>query len=313
MERRLGAQLNRSPIAIAEARGGISSGLAASLAGDVPVSNIQIQEARMRKLSLLPLTLFVVVASTSALADVTQLHVGDKLGRAYLLKPGIHRYTRYTITPDGHRKTIDVWTREISYEMQDGRRSLHIRQQWDEVSPAAVLVQDSFFEPDTLRPLTHINRVTRDGKTLIGGYRFLPDKIVGMDELPDNSRKDFLQTSAEPAYNWVTDMEFLQALPLANGYTVNINFYDPPQKAPARYIYAVTGSDKIAEPDGSTINCWVVAHSFKAEDGSDGFSRYWFAKKTQVLIREEVKTADGNVLVKTLLNPESGDAVLPSA
>ena len=268
----------------------------------------------MRRLSLIVLVLSApLIAGINAFADVTLLHVGDKLGRAHLLKPGIHRYTRYTITPEGHRKAIDVWSREISYEVQDGRRVLHIHQQWDEISPVTVLIQDSFFEPDTLRPLTHIKRVMFDGKTIIGGYRFLPDKIVGMDELPDNSRKGFLQVSPEPTYNWETDMEFLQALPLADGYSVNVDFYDPAQKPPARYVYSVTGSDKIAEPDGSTIDCWVVSHSFKAEDGSDGSSRYWFAKKTQVLIREEVRTADGNVLVKTLLNPESGDVSAGSA
>jgi hypothetical protein len=257
--------------------------------------------------------LSAIVINSYACAEVTVLHVGDKLARADLLKPGIHRYTRYTITPDGHRKSIDVWSREISYELQDGRRVLHIHQQWDEISPVTVLVQDSFFEPDTFRPLTHIRRVMFDGKTVVGGYRFLPDKIVGMDELPDNSRKDFVQAASEPTYNWETDMEFLQALPLAKGYSVNVDFYDPAQKPPARYVYSVTGSDTIAEPDGGSIDCWVVAHSFKAEDGSDGFSRYWFAKKTQILLREEVKTADGNILIKTLLNPESSDAATPSA
>ena len=247
----------------------------------------------------------VILAGSHAFADVTVLHVGDKLARAYLLKPGIHRYARYTITPDGHRNAIDVWSREIRYEVEDGRRLLHIHQQWDEISPATVLIQDSWFEPDTLRPLTHIKRVMFDGKTLIGGYRFLPDKIVGMDELADNSRKGFLQASAEPTYNWVTDMEFLQALPLAEGYTASIDFYDPGQDAPDRYTYTVTGSDKIAQADGSAIDCWVVAHSFKSDKGS---SRFWFAKKTQVLVREEATTPDGNVLVKTLLNPEGGDA-----
>ena len=148
-----------------------------------------------------------------------------------------------------------------------------------------------------------------DGKTVVGGYRFLPDKIVGMDELPDNSRKDFVQAASEPTYNWETDMEFLQALPLTNGYTVNVNFYDPAQKPPARYLYSVTGSDKIAEPNGSTIDCWIVSHSFKAEDGSDGSSRFWSRQaKHRCWCAREVKTADGNVLVKTLLNPESGDA-----
>jgi hypothetical protein len=252
----------------------------------------------------------VLMANTHALADVTVLHVGDKLSRAYLLNPGVHRYTRYTITPDGHRSTIDVWSREISYEIKEGRPVLHLHQQWDEVAPPTTLIQDSWFEPETLRPLTHVKKMFRDGKITLGGYRFLPDKIVGMDELADNLRKDFLQSSPEPAYNWEADMEFLQALPLGDGYAANIDFYDPAQDPPARYTYTVTGSDIIAMPDGSQIDCWVVAIDFKAENAS---SRFWFAKKTQLLMREEVRTADGKLLVKTLLNPESGDSTTHSS
>jgi hypothetical protein len=268
-------------------------------------------EARLSKSILFAIiSSYLLMANNRALADVTVLHVGDKLSRAYLLKPGVHRYTRYTITPDGHRNTIDVWSREISYETKEGRAVLHIHQQWDEVAPVATLIQDSWFEPDTLRPLTHIKKVVRDGKTTIGGYRFMPDKIVGMDELPDNSRKGFLQISPEPTNNWETDMEFLQALPLGDGYAANINFYDPALDPPARYTYTVTGSDSIAAPDGSQIDCWVVAIDFKTDNAS---SRFWFAKKTQILMREEVRTADGNVLVKTLLNPESGDSTIHSS
>jgi hypothetical protein len=254
--------------------------------------------------------LFSVISSalmltcTHSFAEATVLHVGDSLARAYLLKPGVHRYTRYKKTPDGHRDAIDVWSREVSYEIKDGRRLLHIHQQWDEASPSATLVQDSWFEPDTLRPLTHVKSLFRDGKLTTSGYRFTPDKIVGMDELPDNSKKGFLQISAEPTYNWETDIELLQALPLADGYAANIDFYDPALDPPARYTYTVTGSDKIAEPDGSEIDCWVVAIDFKSENAS---SRLWFAKKTQVLVHEETRTADGNVVVKTLLAPEGAD------
>lgn len=122
---------------------------------------------------------------------------------------------------------IDIWSREISFDTQNGRKLLHIHQQWDEISPSAVLIQDSLFEPDTLRPLTHVKSLTREGKNTVGGYHFLPAKIVGMDDLRNNSRKDFVQLSKEPAYNWETDMEMLQSLPLAQGYAANINFYDP--------------------------------------------------------------------------------------
>lgn len=272
----------------------------------VMISSRTQPEVRLRRtLFLAAVTSALLLVGAQAQSTVTELHVGEKLPRANLLKPGIHRYARYTISPDGHRNAIDIWTREITFEVKDGKRLLHIHQQWDEISPPGVLVQDSWFEPDTLRPLTHTKVLTRDGTTTIGGYRFLPDKIVGMDDLPGNSRKGFLQSSAEPAYNWETDMEFLQALPLADGYAASINFYDPAQDPPARYIYKVEGSGKIAEPDGGDIDCWIVSIDFKREMAS---SRFWFAKKTQVLMREETSMPDGSTLVKTLLNPESGDA-----
>jgi hypothetical protein len=42
-------------------------------------------------------------------------------------------------------------------------------------------------------------------------------------------------------------------------------------------------------------------------------SRFWFDKKTQVMIREEQVQDDGSILIKSLLAPESGDAAsLPS-
>ena len=34
-------------------------------------------------------------------------------------------------------------------------------------------------------------------------------------------------------------------------------------------------------------------------------NRFWFAKRTQVLVREEGRANDGGILVKTLLNAEA--------
>jgi hypothetical protein len=246
----------------------------------------------------------LLIAAQGALAEPVVIKVGDKLPRANLLKPGIHRYVRYTITPDGHRNAIDIWSREISFENKDGRRLMHIHQQWDEISHPGVLIQDAWFEPDTLRPLTQVKVLTRDGKTTIGGYRFLPDKIVGMDDLPGNSRKGFVQASPEPTNNWETDMEYLQALPLAQGYAASIDFYDPGLDPPARYIYTVTGSEKIPEPDSNAIDCWIVSIDFKDPRGTVT-THFWFAKKTQVLVREEAKLPDGSTLVKSLLTAEA--------
>lgn len=238
-----------------------------------------------------------------SIAAVSEIHVGDKLPRFDLVKPDVHRYVRYTVTPDGHRSAIDIWSREISFETKGGKRLMHIHQQWDEAGRPVVLVQDAWFEPETFRPLTQQKVVTKDGKVTVAAYRFLPDKIVGDDAVPDNTKKGFVQASSEPTNNWETDMEYLQALPWSKDYAANINFYDPGLDPPARYTYAVIGEGPIAAADGGKIDCWIVGIDFK--DGGETVPvRFWLSKKTQVLIREETKNADGSMLVKTLLNPE---------
>jgi hypothetical protein len=251
--------------------------------------------------------LAVVLVASSPVADppvVTELHLGDRLSRADLLKPSVHRFIRYTVTPDGHRKPIDIWSREIRFETKDGRRLMHVHQQWDEVSPPLVRLQDAWFEADTLKPTIDIRHVVKDGKTTTAGYRFLPDQIVGLNDLAENVRKDFKLKSAEPAYDWEIDQELLQALPLGPGYSVSINFYDPGQDPPARYTYKVIGSEEQAGADGHPIDCWVVKIDFVADKA---WRRFWFAKKTHQLVHEETNLADGTIIVKSLLEPEAGD------
>jgi hypothetical protein len=253
--------------------------------------------------------LFLWAHLSVAAADTTQLKVGDSLSRFNLIQPGVHRYLRYKVKDD-RRSAMDIWSRKITFEEKDGRRLMHIVQRWDEISdqaaPPFFLIQDSWFEPGTFRPLTHIRHREHDGKVEISGYRFLPDKIVGIADLPDNLRKDFSIASPEPSYNFEYDMELLQVLPLRNGYEASIPFYDAGFDPPARYNFAVAGSAVVAGPDGHLIECWIVTADYNT---GKVVSKFWFDKRTQVLIREEQAQEDGSFLVKTLLNPESADAV----
>lgn len=245
--------------------------------------------------------------SLGAFAGTTTLKVGEPLARADRLKPGVHRYLRYTVAPDGQRSTKDIWVREVRLETVEGKAQLRIVQRWDAVGEKAyVRKQDSRFEAGTMRPLTHTNETTRDGKTEITGYRFLADRVVGMDELPGNAKRGFSADSPEPAYNFETDLEFLQSLPLAAGYAASIPFYDPGLAPPARYLFKVEGEARLTGPDGRAIECWLVTTDYNRP----GYvSRFWFAKHNQVLVRQESPLPDGGgLLVKTLLPPEAGDA-----
>jgi hypothetical protein len=244
---------------------------------------------------------FVSVAAP----EMDQLKVGDSLPRFRLLHSGVHRYVRYNVKGD-RRSLIDIWTRTVTFEQHDGRRLIHIVQRWDEVSQTPFfLVQDSWFEPDSFRPLTHIRRRERDGKVETSGYRFLSDKIVGIPDLPDNLKKDFSLPASEGSYNFEYDMELLQTLPLKSGYAANIPFYDAGFDPPARYAFIVAGSDRIPGQDGHPIDCWLVTADYNT---GKVVSRFWLDKRTQLMIREEQVQEDGSVLVKTLLHPESADA-----
>ena len=253
---------------------------------------------------LIPILAAAVAALPAGVRAQTQvLHVGDRLARFDMLQPSVRRYLRYKVV-SGHREILDIWTREVRFEAEDGERRLHILQEWDGAgADPYVLHVDAWFEPGTFRPLTYVKTVSRGGKTQVGGYRFLPDRIVGLDDLPGNVRKGFSQPSPEPAYNFETDMEFLEALPLAAGYSVNINFYDPGLEPPARYTFKVADSDAIRAADGRLIDCWVVTADYN--DPKAVPTRFWFAKKDQVLVREESRLPDGALLVKTLLNDEA--------
>ena len=147
-------------------------------------------------------TLMLFAAPATADGAPTSLVVGSPVPRTALLKPGVHRNLRYSLK-DGRRSTVDIWTRTVSFEPHDGARRLHITQEWDrDTPPVSTLKQDAWFDAATFRPLTHVRELTREGKTTLGGYSFQAGAIVGMKDLPNNTRADFTQASPEPAFNF---------------------------------------------------------------------------------------------------------------
>jgi hypothetical protein len=241
--------------------------------------------------------------SSCAQAAIHSIDVGTPLPRFGLLKPGTHHSLRYLKTPDGANAPLDIWTRDVRFEERDGKQRLHIVQRWDGAiaSPASapsVRRLDSWFDTATFRPLSHVRITEKDGKKVVEGFVFTPDRVSGMQDLAENTQKALSVPSGEPTFNFETDIEFLQALPLAEGYEASINFYHPGGPAPKRYLFKVTGSETIAAP-GGPLDCWVVTTDY-GTPGAD--ARFWFAKGTQLMVRQESAPRDGKVIVKTLLD-----------
>src|ERR1700753_2310433 len=217
-----------------------------------------------------------------ALAEIAMVKVGPKPERMSLLRSGSHRYLRYTVK-DGKRVAHDIWNRTVSFEMHDGRSLLHITQRWDEVGVAPggtqLVDQDTWFYPTNLPPLTHVRRVTVDGRITVAGYRFLGDRAVGLTDLPENQRKDFVLTYPETPFNFEYDMELIQTLPLRAGYEANIIFYDAGiDKQADRYTFKVAGSDSIPGWDGRPIQCWLITADYNTGVVQ---SRWWVDKRAR--------------------------------
>jgi hypothetical protein len=239
----------------------------------------------------------------SAQAAVTSIDVGTPLPRFSLVKPGTHHYLRYFRTLEGANIPLDIWAREVRFEQREGKQQMHIVQRWDgamasPTSPASSKRLDSWFETATFRPLSHVRITERDGKKLVEGVVFAKEGVMGMPDLADNALKTLSVASGEPTFNFETDIEFLQALPLAEGYEASINFYHAGGPAPKRYQFKVAGSETIAGPAGP-VDCWVVTTDY-GTPGAD--AKFWFAKGSQLMLRQESAPRDGKVLVKTMID-----------
>jgi hypothetical protein len=251
----------------------------------------------MPRLPSAPTALAALLLSCAALAQAAPQYVeaGTPLPRFHLLKEGSHRYLRYLRSSDSNT-AIDIWQRDIHF---DGKQ-MQIRQRWDATAKApSVKRLESTFETGTFRPLTHVRITEKDGRKTVEGFTFAADRITGMAELKDNTQRNLSVESKEPAFNFETDMELLGALPLADGYEAQLVFYHPGGSAPpARYTFRVAGSEAIAGPAGP-IDCWVVTTDYN-QPGS--VSKFWYAKATQLMVKQESPLPDGRVLVKTLLD-----------
>lgn len=254
----------------------------------------------MKSLSLVctaSLGLAVLSAAQPArAADPVIQQVGQPLPRAGNLTAGIRRYLRYRIL-DGVSRPIDLWTRDLRYVEKDGRRLLHLHQTWTGPNSAPhTLTIDSWIEPDTLRPVSHHRAYARAEETRDEGFQFTAEQVLPVDQT-GLARPGAAVPTPEGTYNWELDMELLQALPLAAGYEVSLNFYHPGGAPPARYLYRVSGSESLAGPDDRPIDCWLVTARFS----SAGDTRFWLSKTDQTVLKVEQPQSDGSMTVKTLL------------
>lgn len=70
------------------------------------------------------------------------------------------------------------------------------------------------------------------------------------------------------------------------------------RQAPARYTWKVVGSETIQGPQGA-VDCWLLSTDYN-RPGT--VAKFWLAKATQLLVRQEATAPDGKVMVKSLID-----------
>jgi len=252
------------------------------------------------------LVLCGVMAASWALPGAAQpapqaIAVGTELPRMAQMKEGPRLYLRLR-EMQGVTRPIDIWRREVRFETVGGERRLHVLQSWTgPVSAPTELRLDSWFGARDFKPLTHERFFTRAEETRNEGFQFSPTGVSALASTPANTRNGFNVAFDEPAFNFETDMEMLEALPLAAGWRGRLVFYHPGGGPAAPYVFVVEGSHALPSPGGAPVDCWLVTLAAEKGDRAQA-SRFYVDKRSQQVLRVEQLVPDGSVIVKVRLS-----------
>ena len=241
----------------------------------------------MKPLFTLLLLSLLTVHVMAMTADTLQIKSGDLDMKA--LQTGSYSYALF------YKKTKESWAQRItlvkikvSKGMYHDKPAITVIQRWDR--DTIMHAAWSVFDAKDFSTLLHHTW----WKTL--GYSMKFDfeaKTAGFDkngiigEIPDSIKTaataGFNQSFESYNLNWHADLIVYQLLPYQNNRTFVINYYDPGFGKPEHVLYTVTGSDFITTGSGEKVECWVLNH----DDPGNIYERFWIAKKTKEVLKEE--------------------------
>jgi hypothetical protein len=232
------------------------------------------------------LTVFVILcfaACLSAFAQVDTVRMQDKRLNTSALKPGLNQYLVYFQNPKAP-KTLRFWfwLRDIKIGERNGQKVFTITQHWYNADTATYRYIYSVNRQSDFAPVYHTETIGTKTKA----YNWNADKITGSDTVAQNLQKGFSLDFKLPNFNWNLDIETFEMLPLANGKTFAINFYDAGLDPPAYINYKVIGSELIATLDNQKVDCWKLFCEGESR-GMHYTETYWISKKNHEFLKEE--------------------------
>ncbi len=103
------------------------------------------------------------------------------------------------------------------------------------------------------------------------------------DSIKTRCEKEFAGSFGKYNLNWHDDLIIYSMLPYKENRTFVINYYDPGTgQLPEEVPYTVTKSDLLVNRGGEKVDCWVLEHT-----DENGTERFWIAKKTREVLKEE--------------------------
>jgi len=172
--------------------------------------------------------------------------------------------------------------KEIFIENRDGVKYFAITQHWYGGDSTAYRKLYSLCAVADFAPVYH-NETVR-GKT--SSYDWTGRDIKGTDTVKDNAKRGFYLSFGEPNLNWNLDLETFEMLPLGEGKSFWINFYDAGLEPPKYVLYKVTGSEELALMNGEKVDCWKLYTEGSSPRGPYS-ETYWISKQGHEFLKEE--------------------------
>lgn len=234
----------------------------------------------MKKIIAVAVCILITLA-TYAQTDTIRLK--DKRLIMSALKPGLKQYLIYFQDPKKKQSLrFWFWLRNIQLETRDGQKVFAITQHWYSNDTSGYRSIYSINRAADFAPLYHIETINNKTKA----YNWGADKITGADTVAKNLQKGFILDFKTPNLNWNLDIETFEMLPLAEGKTFVINFYDAGLSPPEYVTYKVMGSEVLTTLDNQKVDCWKL-YSEGDGGGSHYTETYWISKKNHEFLKEE--------------------------
>jgi hypothetical protein len=200
-------------------------------------------------------------------------------------------------------------TSMILAKMSVERKTYHdkaaiiVTQQWDRDS----IVHKAYtvFDARDFSTLLHDTYWRSLGFDMIFDFetRKFDAKNINRD-IPDSVRiscqQELAASLSKYNLNWHDDLIIYSMLPYKANRTFMINYYDPGFGKPEEVPYTVTGSDLLTDRGGERIDCWVLEHG-----DENGTEKFWIAKKTREVLKEEDHGTSGGYRFKYKLGVSS--------